>query len=883
MSVKASGGSPTVKPQPYRTTLFATIMQAEQQDRFLNLGELGQLITFLNSGKKRLKIADILTQNANSLVAQAADKIFTGGSAISYLEKPQAAILVFNNQDNNNTRGNINRELSKNATGNSIQSLTSLFSGSDATPTGFKPIDITKYGSMRMKKSLRDLDWFLRYLTYAIVAGDTNILLVNIRGLRELIDNACSSVVTVVALKSMRRNASKIFSYSIEDQAFILEYFDVLIKEFESFSYTDKLKKRSYNYLQGLRLPQIYAQAGNLVPRFVMKAGLSESEKNLVIKACYRQIFERDIEKAYSLSFVDLESQLKNGKLSAKEFVRNLGLSVIYRKQFFEPFVNSRALELAFRHFLGRGPGSLEEFRVFFAILSDQGLPGLINSLINLDEYTNYFGEETVPYIRNLGEEAQECKNWGPQIALLSYSAPSKKAPEFITLFGSYNQPLPDQHPYGKGNDPSNIQFGAIFPQSRRDVDSYPAPFGKYTRRVLIRRGPGIYNQINNPSFRSRCLGLLGPRVFELDPRFRYISSNIKSDSTAASLTSINSIINVIYLRVFGRFVYSEERLLLKLLESKFENQQISVREFVRQLSKSSVFRSLYWQPLYICKAIEYIHRRLIGRPTYGRQEINQYFDIAYKQGYYKVIDAMIDSLEYIEAFGDNIVPYDRYTTSSGIILPSFILKKNIPQISSNMIERFISLGKAANNISTQSINSKVEQGVSKRRYQSTIFTVNKHSSLLDLQKSFRACFRQIFERDLYSIGIGHELTSIKQQFISQRITVKQLVLSLGMHDLYQKEFYQPYSNTKVIELGTKHFLGRAPNNQLEVRYYNQILASQGLREFIKSLVYSVEYATIFGDNIIPYRRFPSLPATNFSNTQSLYNVFTNKNNRIVT
>ncbi len=47
---------------------------------------------------------------------------------------------------------------------------------------------------------------------------------------------------------------------------------------------------------------------------------------------------------------------------------------------------------------------------------------------------------------------------------------------------------------------------------------------------------------------------------------------------------------------------------------------------------------------LYVCKAIEYIHRRLLGRPTYGRQENNKYFDIASKKGFYAVVDAIIDS-----------------------------------------------------------------------------------------------------------------------------------------------------------------------------------------------------------------------------------------------
>lgn len=867
MNVRASGGSSTVKPQSYRTTALSTIIQAEQQDRFLDFGELNQIITFFASGGKRLEIANILTQNANILVAQAADRIFTGGSAISYLERPQASVLTLNQQED--LVGT--RQASSAVSRNTFTDFTSLLSGSDAVPTGFKPIDVTKYGSIRMKKSLRDLDWFLRYLTYAIIAGDSNILSVNIRGLRELIDNACSSAVAVVALKAMRKTALKIFSYDTESKNLVSEYFNIIVREFESSAYTDKLKKRSTTDLQGLRLPQTYVQASGLNPRFVMKTSLSESEKNLVIKACYRQVFERDISKAYSLSLTDLESQVKNGKLSVKEFIRGLGLSVIYRKQFFEPFVNSRALELAFRHFLGRGPSSLQEFQRFFAILSEQGLPGLVNSLINTDEYTDYFGEETVPYIRNIGEEAQECNNWGPQVDLLNYAAPLVKIPQFITLFSDYNQPLPDQHPYGKSNDPLDIQFGAVFPKSKQNSSNYPAPFGKYTRRILIRKGPGIYNQMSRPSSRSKYIGLLGPKVFQLNSAPNYVNQNL--DKTSSSEISVNSVINAIYLRVFGRLIYAEERLLFKRLESKFETSQISVREFVRHLAKSSVFRSLYWQPLYVCKAIEYIHCRLIGRPTYGRQEINKYFDIAYKQGYYRVIDSMINSIEYTESFGNNKVPYDRYTTASNIVLSRSMLGK-----SSSKTEKFVNLGKTVDNWSIQGISSKAVQGVSERRYQSKVFVVDSKSSLLYLQRTFRACFRQLFERDINSFGVGNEFVDIKRQFASKQITVKQLVDILGTHELYQKEFYQPYSNTKVIELGTKHFLGRAPNDQLEIRYYNQILASQGLRAFVKSLIYSNEYDTVFGDNTVPYRRFPTLPAANFAKTERLHNTFVKQN-----
>ena len=873
MSVKASGGSPTAKPQLYRTASISTIAQAEQQDRFLQLGELNELVAFFNSGTKRLEAADLLAKNSNILVSKAADKIFVGGSAISYLERPQASFLL---NDKVSDGGMASQLPGSDAQGDLLKGFKSSFNAGGGVPPGFKPININKYGITRMRKSLRDLDWFLRYLTYAIIAGDPNILTVNIRGLRDLIENACSSSAAIVALREMRAIASLITNQDPEIANLIRQYFNVLISEFEASSLADKLRKRNSVDLQGLRLPQIYVKAGVAVQRFTMKSCLSANEKNDVIKACYRQIFERDISKAYSLSISDLESQVKNGRISVKEFIRSLGKSYLYRKDFFEPFVNSRVVELAFRHFLGRGPSSLEEFQSKFSVLSSRGLNGLIDSLVNSSEYADYFGEETVPYCRSLGEEAQECRNWGPQIDLFNYSAPFSKIPQFITLFSNYGNSLPDQHPYGLSNDPLSIQFGAIFPENKVLLRKKAAPFGRHTRRILIKRGPGIYSQISSPSLRSKTVNVLGLKIFRLN-----------ANSGSKDPINIESIIRASYLRVFGRLVYEEELISFKKIEDQFRNSQISVREFIRQLSKSSVFKSLYWQPFYICKAIEYIHNRLLGRPTYGRQEINQYFNVVYKQNYSSLIDSIIDSSEYIEAFGNNVVPYERYIPPFG--LASRALKSGINSYglsfnkSNNFVSQFILLGRPSEKRGLFAVNKKIYQGVTAKRDQSVVFRSDNDSSKFRLGQVLRAAYRQIFERDISSFSIGSEFIFLEQAFLSKEITVKELINGLGSSSLYAKEFYQPYPNTKVIELGTKHFLGRAPNNQAEIRFYNQVLASQGLLSFIKSLVNSAEYNSLFGDFTVPYRRFPTLPAANFPNTDKLYNNLTKQNSNIVT
>ena len=88
MSIKASGGSSLARPQLYQTVAVSTIIQAEQQDRFLNSTELGELDAYFSSGARRLAIAQVITDNSELIVSRAANRIFTGGSPMSFLETP---------------------------------------------------------------------------------------------------------------------------------------------------------------------------------------------------------------------------------------------------------------------------------------------------------------------------------------------------------------------------------------------------------------------------------------------------------------------------------------------------------------------------------------------------------------------------------------------------------------------------------------------------------------------------------------------------------------------------------------------------------------------------------------------------------------------------
>ncbi len=678
MSVYTSGGSPVAYPQRYHTLPTALLVQAEQQDRTLKQSEFKQLLGFFQSGAKRLDIATVLSQKADEIVATAANRIFVWGSPMGYLDLPpnrvnlpgfssgfgQAAATAVKDakqQAQRTSYAEPSAGLPVDLVNNWLEWVKLIaVRDIDPAPDNFYRINILRYGTRNMRKSMRDIAWFLRYVTYAIVAGDTSILTVNVRGLRGVIPENVTAA-TVVAIQTMKWKSLGYFKQDAEAQAIIRQAFDALITEYQVEKPTVSVREGVSNHQQGLQLPEAYLLSANSRPQFLIKPGMATTELQASLKAAYRQVFERDITRAYGLSLTDLESKVKGGEISVKEFMRRLGKSRLYRQEFYEPYNISRVVELAVRHFLGRGLSSLEEFQDYFDLISKGGLSALIDALVDSQEYSDYFGEETVPYLRGLGQEAQECRNWGPQFDLFNFSAVVRKVPQFVTLFGSYQQPLPNQHAYGASNDPLETQFGTTFPDS--DSSEQPAFFGKDHRRILISSGAGNAHDL------GRVPGSLGSRVLKLSQNLNGKGQYVQGESMNLLRNSPEATILGTYRQVFGREVYDGQRLVAA--EVKLKSGEITVREFVRQLGKSRQFRKLFWEPLYITKAIEIIHRRLLGRPTYGRSEMARYYDLCAHQGFYALIDALVDSPEYSEVFGEDTVPYERYVTPRGLALRS--------------------------------------------------------------------------------------------------------------------------------------------------------------------------------------------------------------------
>jgi phycobilisome rod-core linker protein len=116
-----------------------------------------------------------------------------------------------------------------------------------------------------------------------------------------------------------------------------------------------------------------------------------------LIEAAYRQIFfyafAWDREPA-------LESQLRNGQSTVRDFIRGLLLSKTFRNSFYEKNSNYRFVEQCVQRVLGRDVYSEREKIAWSIVVATKGISGFVDQLLNSDEYLNNFGYNTVPYQR---------------------------------------------------------------------------------------------------------------------------------------------------------------------------------------------------------------------------------------------------------------------------------------------------------------------------------------------------------------------------------------------------------------------------------------------------------------------------------------------------
>ncbi|MEA5618550.1 allophycocyanin subunit alpha [Cronbergia sp. UHCC 0137] len=151
-----------------------SIVNADAEARYLSPGELDRIKSFVSGGDRRLRIAQVLTENRERIVKQAGDQLFQ--------KRPDVV-----------------------------------------SPGG------NAYGQEMTATCLRDLDYYLRLVTYGIVSGDvTPIEEIGIVGVREMYKSLGTPIDAVAGgVTAMKNVAAGLLS--AEDSAEAGSYFDYVV------------------------------------------------------------------------------------------------------------------------------------------------------------------------------------------------------------------------------------------------------------------------------------------------------------------------------------------------------------------------------------------------------------------------------------------------------------------------------------------------------------------------------------------------------------------------------------------------------------------------------------------------------------------------------
>jgi len=116
------------------------------------------------------------------------------------------------------------------------------------------------------------------------------------------------------------------------------------------------------------------------------------------IEQAYRQIyfhaFKVDREPV-------LESRLRSGQISVREFVRGLLHSNKFRDDFYRCNSNYRMVDQIVGRVLGRPVHGQQERIALSILLAQQGVGGLADHLLDSQEYRDAFGDDTIPHQRS--------------------------------------------------------------------------------------------------------------------------------------------------------------------------------------------------------------------------------------------------------------------------------------------------------------------------------------------------------------------------------------------------------------------------------------------------------------------------------------------------
>ncbi len=334
-----------------------------------------------------------------------------------------------------------------------------------------------------------------------------------------------------------------------------------------------------------------------------------------------------------------------------------------------------------------------------------------------------------------------------------------------------------------------------------------------------------------------------------LDPKekfstagFRNRADQVYRRTTGASAGEQQQLIRAIYRQILEREQPAGST--LNNEESRLKNGEITVKEFIRSLVRSEIWRRSFYNPWPNTKVVEFLHKQVLGRPPTSQAEIIAVHGTLSRQGLGAAVDQILNTEEYRTLFGQDTVPYPRYKSApeQGFTARTFAGAVALQPLQTFQTKRLLFPSFAEQN-NAQFVRPKVAIKPFK--------VYKKSEEGMTAPVLVQAIYRQVLER-VPSWGLP-EFDPWVSQLGNGEITVRQFVRLLTQSDLYRKLYFDPFPNSKVVEFSLKHFLGRAPSSAAEIAFHHGILSKQGFRAHIDTLIDSDEYTQFFGDDTVPY------------------------------
>jgi phycobilisome rod-core linker protein len=125
---------------------------------------------------------------------------------------------------------------------------------------------------------------------------------------------------------------------------------------------------------------------------------IDREDQNFVIESAYRQIFFHAFKVDRDRT---LESQLRDGQITVRDFIRSLCLSDTFNRSFYNLNNNYKVARHLVEKLLGRSTYGRSEEIAWSAVIMTRGIKGAVDDILNSQEYLDNFGYDTVPFHRN--------------------------------------------------------------------------------------------------------------------------------------------------------------------------------------------------------------------------------------------------------------------------------------------------------------------------------------------------------------------------------------------------------------------------------------------------------------------------------------------------